>query len=149
MTADSPAAACIIPTLRYRDAAAAVDWLCQAFGFEKHLVVPGDDGTIVHAQLTLGPQAGAQGSGMVMLGSERGGDYDALLRDPQAAGGVTQAPYIVIADVDGHHDRAKAAGAVIVMAPEDQDYGGRLYACKDPEGHLWNFGSYDPWAEAE
>ena len=123
MPADSPA--CIIPALRYRDAAAAVDWLCRAFGFERHLVVPGEDGTIVHAQLTLGPQAGAQGSGMVMLGSARGGDYDQLLRDPEIAGGVTQAPYIVVSDVDAHHDRAKAAGAVIVMAPEDQDYGGR------------------------
>lgn len=33
------------------------------------------------------------------------------------------------------------------MEPEDQDYGGRLYSCRDPEGNLWNFGSYDPWEE--
>ncbi len=145
MLAEAAAKACIIPALRYRDAAAAVDWLCDAFGFERHLVVPGANGQVVHAQLTLGPN----GSGMVMLGSDSGGDYDRLLCDPQAAGGVTQAPYIVIEDVDAHHERAKAAGAVIVMAPADQDHGGRLYACKDPEGHLWNFGSYDPWAEAE
>ena len=51
----------IIPTLRYRDAAAAIEWLCLAFGFERHLVVPGDGGTIAHAQLTFG-------RGMIMLG---------------------------------------------------------------------------------
>jgi uncharacterized glyoxalase superfamily protein PhnB len=53
-----------IPTLRYRDAAAAIEWLCRAFGFERHLVVPGDAGTIAHAQLRFG-------NGMIMLGSAR------------------------------------------------------------------------------
>ena len=52
----------IIPTLRYRDAPAAIDWLCKAFGFEALLVVPGENATIAHAQLTFG-------SGMIMLGS--------------------------------------------------------------------------------
>ena len=46
--------ATVIPTMRYNDATAAIEWLCEAFGFEKHLVVPGDDGTIVHAQLVFG-----------------------------------------------------------------------------------------------
>ena len=43
--------------------------------------------------------------------------------------------------------RHLAAGAVIVMAPEDKDYGGRGYGCRDPEGNLWSFGSYDPWQD--
>ena len=43
--------------------------------------------------------------------------------------------------------RAVAAGATIVIDIADQPYGGRGYACKDPEGHYWWFGSYDPWAE--
>ena len=46
--------ATIIPTFRYADAPAAIDWLCRAFGFEKHLVVPEEDGTIAHAQLKFG-----------------------------------------------------------------------------------------------
>ena len=46
--------ATIIPTMRYRDAPAAIDWLCRAFGLERHLVVPGEDGTILHAQLSFG-----------------------------------------------------------------------------------------------
>jgi uncharacterized glyoxalase superfamily protein PhnB len=129
----------IIPALRYRDAAAAIEWLCRAFGFEKHLVVPGENGGIAHAQLTLG-------NGMIMLGSGQGGPYDELVVQPAEAGGVTQAPYIVVAEVDAHYARAKAAGAEIVIEIADQDYGGRLYVCRDPEGHVWNFGSYDPWA---
>ena len=54
--------ATVIPCLRYRNAPAAIEWLCSVFGFEKHLVVPNDDGTIAHAQLSFG-------NGMVMLGS--------------------------------------------------------------------------------
>ena len=55
----------IIPTLRYRDVAAAIQWLCTAFGFERHLVMPSDDGGVAHAQLVFG-------NGMIMLGSARG-----------------------------------------------------------------------------
>lgn len=131
--------ATIIPTLRYRNAQGAIHFLCEAFGFEQHLVVPGEGETIAHAQLVFG-------NGMIMLGSASDGDFDELqkpLADTAAA--VSQSPYIVIDDVDAHHARAAKAGATIVMQPEDQEYGGRLYSCRDPEGHLWNFGSYNPW----
>jgi uncharacterized glyoxalase superfamily protein PhnB len=50
--------ATVIPCLRYRDAPAAIEWLCRALGFEKHLVVPNQDGTIAHAQLSLGQRSG-------------------------------------------------------------------------------------------
>ena len=134
--------ATIIPSMRYRDAPAAVEWLCAAFGFEKHLVVPDEDGTIAHAQLTFG-------NGMIMLGSARDDAHDTMVKTPADFGGVgTQSAYIVVDDADAHQARAEAAGAEIVMPAEDQDYGGRLYSCRDPEGHLWNFGSYDPWADA-
>lgn len=129
--------ATIIPTLRYADAPAAVEFLCAAFGFERRLVVPDDAGGIAHAQLVFG-------SGMIMLGSARDDEFGRL----QGPGGrVTQSPYVVVADCDAHCAAAEAAGADIVMAPEDQDYGGRLYVCRDPEGNVWNFGSYDPWAD--
>jgi uncharacterized glyoxalase superfamily protein PhnB len=131
----------IIPTLRYQDAPAAIDWLCRAFGFERHFVVPGDDGTIAHAQLTFG-------NGMIMVGSVRNDEFGRLQKTPAQLGGVgTQSPYVIVPDVDAHHARAVAAGAKVTMAPMDQDYGGRFYSCRDPEGHLWNFGSYDPWQE--
>ena len=134
--------ATVIPTMRYNDAAAAIEWLCKAFGFQKHLVVPGEDGTIAHAQLVFG-------NGMVMLGTAREGEFDNLQRPPSALGGaVSQSPYIVVEDADEHYRRAVAAGAEIVMDIKDEDYGGRGYSCRDLEGHLWNFGSYDPWASA-
>ncbi len=130
----------IIPALRYVDAPAAIEWLCAAFGFEKHLIVPGEDDQIAHAQLTFR-------NSMIMLGSAREGEYDDLLTQPMEAGAVTQSPYVVVDDVDAHYARARDAGAEIVMAPADQDYGGRLYICRDIERHLWNFGSYDPWTD--
>ncbi|GAB5471339.1 MAG: VOC family protein [Rhodospirillales bacterium] len=128
----------IIPTLRYRDAATMIDWLIRAFGFERHLVVEDGDGGIAHAQLTLG-------SGMVMLGSARDDSFGALQSTAQALGGVTQSAYIVVSTVDALCEQARAAGAEIVMEPKDEDYGGRGFSCRDPEGQLWNFGSYDPW----
>jgi uncharacterized glyoxalase superfamily protein PhnB len=102
-------------------------------------VVPGEDGTIAHAQLTFG-------SGMIMLGSARDDAFDRLQKTPAQVGGVgTQSPYIIVADADAHHARAVTAGATVVYALKDEDYGGRGYSCRDPEGHLWNFGTYDPW----
>ena len=134
--------ATIIPTLRYQNAPAAIDWLCRAFGFERHLVVPGDNGNIEHAQLVLG-------NGMIMLGTQRDDEFGKLQKTPAEIGGVgTQSPYIIVADADAHHARAVAAGAKVVYALKDEDYGGRGYSCRDPEGHLWSFGTYDPWKEA-
>ncbi len=131
----------IIPSLRYSDAPTAIEWLCKAFGFERNLVVPDGDNGIAHAQLKLG-------TGMIMLGSHRPDDeFGRLMRLPDEAGGCTQSAYVVIDEVDGHFERARAAGAEILMEPTDQEYGGRLYTCKDPEGHVWSFGSYDPLAE--
>lgn len=133
--------ATVIPAMRYRDAATAIDWLCRAFGFERHLVVPGENGTIAHAQLRFG-------NGMIMLGSARKGEYDRLIRQPSDIGGAaTQAPYIIVEDADAHYARARSAGAEIVIDIEDQDHGGRAYTCRDPEGHIWNFGTYDPWQD--
>ena len=134
--------ATIIPGLQYRDAAAAIDWLCDAFGFERHAVYSEDDGTIAHAQLKFG-------NGMIMLGTARGTNGEiAVVQPAEIEGAVTQSPYVIVQDVDAHHARAKEAGASIVTAPEDQPYG-RLYVCRDLEGHLWNFGDYDPWSDSD
>ena len=131
----------IIPTMRYKDAPAAIEWLCKAFGFEKHLVVPGEDGTIAHAQLSFG-------NAMIMLGSENDNEYGKLIRSPKDLNGFnTQAPYIIVEEINEHYQAAVAAGAEIVLDIKDEDYGGRGYCCKDPEGHIWNFGSYNPWEQ--
>jgi uncharacterized glyoxalase superfamily protein PhnB len=134
--------ATIISSLRYQDAPKAIDWLCRAFGFERNLVVPGEGDTIAHAQLTFG-------RGMIMLGSagSHGGGYDELVKTPGELGGVgTQSLYVIVDDADAHLARARSAGAEIVMDIEDKDYGGRGYTCRDLEGHVWSFGTYDPWA---
>jgi uncharacterized glyoxalase superfamily protein PhnB len=79
--------------------------------------------------------------------STREDKFGRWVTPPRDTGGVgTQSAYVIVEDADAHYARAKAAGAEIVMEIEDQDYGGRLYSCRDPEGHLWNFGTYDPWA---
>ena len=133
------AVATIIPTMRYRDASAAIDWLCEAFGFSRHLIVEDGDGGIAHAQLTFG-------NGMIMLGTARDDEFGQLQQPPAASdAAVTQSPYIIVSGIDAHYSRAVAAGATIVIEIKDEDYGGRAYSCRDPEGHLWNFGDYDPW----
>ena len=128
----------IIPTLRYDDAPRMIAWLCDTFGFAKHLVVQDDDGGTAHAQLVLG-------EAMIMLGSARDDAFGKLQQTPKALGGTTQSPYIVVPEVDDLCSRARAAGAEIVMEPKDEDYCGRGFSCRDPEGHLWSFGTYDPW----
>ena len=133
----------IIPSLRYRDARAAIEFLCRAFGFEENLVVPGEGDSIAHAQLTFD-------GGMIMLGSPgaHNNEYDRVIRSPEELGDkVSGDIYIVVADVDAHHDRAVATGARILMPLVDQEYGGRGYSCRDPEGQVWSFGSYDPMAK--
>jgi uncharacterized glyoxalase superfamily protein PhnB len=131
----------ISPAMRYRNAPAAIEWLGRAFGFEKHLVVPGPNDTILHAQLTYG-------NGMIMLNSKLDTAFNQLIKQPEDLGGVeTQCPYIVVDDADAHYAQAKAAGATIVVDIFDASYGGRGYSCKDLEGHMWSFGTYNQWAE--
>ncbi|WP_018701129.1 VOC family protein [Amorphus coralli] len=127
-----------IPTMRYADAVAMIDWLCSVIGFERHLVVEDGDGGIAHAQLVLG-------DGMIMLGSARDDPFDAFQTTPAALGRVTQSAYLVVTDVDGIAARAQAGGARIAMPLHDPDHGGRACSFFDPEGHLWNIGTYDPW----
>lgn len=134
----------IIPCMRYRDAPRMIDWLCDTFGFEKQMVVPNEDGTIAHSQLTLG-------TGMIMVGSvlNTETEWGRLITQPADIGRLeTQSPYVIVTDVDALYKRAKAAGAEIVMPIKDQDYGSRDFSCRDPEGHLWNFGTYNPWANS-
>ena len=129
----------IIPGLQYHDAPAAIDWLFSVFGFSEHLVVPGENGAIAHAQLVLG-------SDMIMLGSMPDDESDQRVRPPSADGVNTQSAYVVVEEIDANYQHAKASGTEIVIEIADQEYGGRLYAALDPEGHLWHFGSYNPWA---
>ena len=128
----------LIPSMRYRDAAAAIDWLCRVLGFSRYLVVQGEGSVIAHAQLTLG-------DGMIMLGSERDDDFGQVLAVPGPQGVNTQSAYMVVDDPQALYDRAVEARAEIVMTLQHPEYGGAFFACRDPEGHVWSIGSYDPW----
>ncbi|TAE60662.1 MAG: glyoxalase [Bacteroidetes bacterium] len=132
----------IIPVIRYDNAKEAISWLKEAFGFQKHVSFEDEAGKIIHAELTFG-------NSMIMLGSaDSSSEFSTHMRQPREIGGFqTQCCYVYVEDPDAHYAHAVAAGARIVIDIKGEDYGGRSYTCLDPEGFLWNFGSYDPWAE--
>lgn len=121
----------IYPTLKYRDAHAALDFLERAFGLQRVSVHEGDNGGIAHAELRFGDD-------VLMFGSASEGDE----RFNQALG--HGALYLVTDTPDALHDRAAQAGAEIVRPLTDQDYGSREFSARDPEGNLWSFGTYRP-----
>jgi uncharacterized glyoxalase superfamily protein PhnB len=125
----------IFPEIVYDDAAAAVEWLALAFGFTLGELIPGPDETIAHAELHYGP-------GTIMVKSTT---TETLWgTSPRTLGGINQSLFVAVEDPDAHHARAKAAGAEIIMEPTDMDFGARNYAARDPEGHVWGFGTYWP-----
>jgi uncharacterized glyoxalase superfamily protein PhnB len=127
-----------VATLRYRDAAAAIEWLCAAFGFEKQQVVTHADGSVRYATMAYG------GDTIILLPA------DGLnAATPTRGSGVDTCPsiqscYCIVNDAEAHYRNAKAQGAVIVEDLGDYDFVGSGYSCKDPEGHIWNFGTHDP-----
>jgi uncharacterized glyoxalase superfamily protein PhnB len=128
----------IIPSLRYKDAHAAIEWLVRAFGMQKQAVFDGPDGTVAHAQLTLG-------SGMVMLGSSTNASpHGHLYAMPAEIGGrVTSPLYLIAEDCEAVYASAKAAGAKVVTGLTT------AFTALDPEGYLWSVGQYDPWKSSE
>jgi uncharacterized glyoxalase superfamily protein PhnB len=119
------------PTLRYRDALAAIDFLESAFGFKRRAVHLSDaDPTVVeHAELDW-PMGGA-----IMLGSLR----ESVEWPAESGAGAT---YVVTDQPDALFKRATEAGAQVLRAPREEDYGSRDFVVRDPEGNLWSFGTY-------
>jgi uncharacterized glyoxalase superfamily protein PhnB len=134
----------IIPCLSYKDAPAAIEWLCKAFGFQKKMVVPAGENKIAHAQLTIGDS-------MIMINSTgMETEFSKLIKTPsEVSGVVTQTTYVILSaeEIDAHYENAKSNGAKIIQQLAEQDYGGKNFSCYDIEGHLWSFGSYDPWTD--
>lgn len=129
----------ISSALCYRDAARAIDWLCDAFGFEVKIKIEGENGRIEHSELTYG-------EGLIMVAQEdpQGTrSHKSLLRSPQSLEGRnTQSLMFFVDDVDAHCAHARERGAHIVDEPATHDYGeqywaDRSYGAIDPEGHLW------------
>src|SRR3954447_6377521 len=124
----------ISPVLRYRDPAAALDFLERAFGFKRVQDYRDENGNVEHAEIGIG-------NGLVMIGPERDDAYG-----PHAGSGWT---YVTVADADAHFARAKEAGAEIMRAIEDQDYGSRDYSARDPQGNVWSLGPSHPGLEPQ
>lgn len=127
----------IYTTLFYKDGLAAMAWLERAFGFETLMSVPGPSGELVHGEMHF---RGA----VFFLSAERpeSGYYAPRKRGELECAisiGVTDA-----AEVRALHERAKSAGAEILLAPYSTDYMELGWACLDPEGHYWGFGTYRP-----
>ena len=117
----------VTPYLLYEDVATAIDWLSRAFGLEERLRFTDDEGTVTHAELTIG-------GGEVFLGHP-GSDY----RNPRDLDAFTHLVHVYVQDVDAHHARAVEAGAPIRGELQDTPYGDRRYDTEDPEGHRWSF----------
>jgi uncharacterized glyoxalase superfamily protein PhnB len=127
----------IHPTLLYRDAGTAIDFLERAFGFETLARHDNPDGTVAHAELRLGDD-------VVMVGTGAEGLQDVPDDFKAARVGV----YLSVEDLDAHHERARSAGATVTREPENTDYGSREYSARDAEGLHWHFGTYVPQAAA-
>ena len=114
----------------YRDPRAALDWIEKAFGFERSMVITDKDGRLAHSEMKFG-------DGYLMVGSE----WADFVASPASVGGKnTQSIHVQLWDgIDAHCDRARAAGAAILMEPADQFYGDRTYRARDLEGHVWSF----------
>ena len=114
----------------YRDPRAALDWLEKAFGFERSMVITDEDGRLAHSEMKFG-------DGYLMVGSE----WADFVASPASVGGKnTQLIHVQLQDgIDTHCERARAAGAAILMEPADQFYGDRTYRARDLEGHVWTF----------
>jgi uncharacterized glyoxalase superfamily protein PhnB len=112
----------------YQDPKAAIAFLEKAFGFELFMLIEDGEGKLAHSEMRFG-------DAVVMVGNEWSADH----KSPRSIGGKnTQTVHIQIADdVDAHCERARAAGAEILMEPATQFYGDRTYRCRDPEGHIW------------
>ena len=119
----------IMPMLDYEDAGAAIDFLRKAFGFEETMRMDGDNGSIAHAELAL------NGASISLSTVWREGGFST----PHELGGVHSQVWCEVDDVDAHYRRARAAGAVVLNEPVNQDYGYRTYRAIDPEGHRWYF----------
>jgi len=129
----------ISQALYYEEAAKAIDFICEAFGFEVRLRVEGEEGRIEHSELVFG-------EGLVMVGDVRGKvEKFPYRRAPSQVGGMnTQSIMVYVDDVEAHYLRARAAGAKIHAELKTTDYGeeywaDRGYECEDIGGHHWWF----------
>ena len=118
----------LLPYLFFDDPAAAIPWLCDAFGFEERfrLTLPG--GEVAHAEVCID-------DGVVMIGNVGP-------RNAERPKTNRSSVYVFVDDVDAHCERARDNGAEIIQPPADQPFGDRIYLALDLEGHEWYFAQH-------
>jgi PhnB protein len=127
----------------YEDAAAAIDFLCRAFGFvedEDSRYMDGD--RVTHAELSVGHLAKIMvaNPSPEYVSPKRHREECDLSRQMQDNAWVVDGQFVVVDDLQSHYERAKSAGAAILREPDDPGVGFRVYTAEDPEGHRWMFG---------
>ncbi len=127
----------VVPMVSYENCAAAADWLVSAFGFEE-LERFEQEGEVTHVTMR-------SGNGYVFLGKP-GASYVSpkRLRDQcEPAARMYEVPWVVdgvyvqVENLDGHRERARSAGAIVLSEERGER---RAYRAEDPEGHRWMFG---------
>jgi len=134
----------IVPAVYYLEPRVAIEWLCQAFGFEVRLLVEGEGGRVEHSELSFGDD-GLIMVGTAGIGSSEKEQWRQHYASPREFDGKsTQGLALFVDDADAHCAHARAAGARIFREPKTDDYGDdywadRTYGALDPEGHHWWF----------
>jgi len=119
----------VIPYVLYEDASAAIEFVCNAFGFSERMRMPGEDGKLMHAEIE-------RDGNVVMLATAMSEMGQSSARHQS---GYSSMVLCYVDDVDAHYEQASEAGAEILAEPADQFYGDRTYAAFDLEGHRWYF----------
>ena len=119
----------VIPLLIYEDIAAMQRFLVSAFGFDVGILERDGNGRVVHGEVSM--------NGTAIWLHRATADHG--VASPKALPAVNAGVVVLVADVDAHCERARAAGAAIDREPADQPYGQREYSVRDPEGGRWYF----------
>jgi uncharacterized glyoxalase superfamily protein PhnB len=134
----------LVPFLGYEDAAAAIDWLCAAFGATENAEArhTAEDGTIGHAELDLEGSTIFLSTPEGYVGSRTHRERCEIERRTHDNPWVIDGLFVEVNDVDAHHARAVEAGATVIRGLDEPGIGYRIYTAEDPEGHRWMFGQH-------
>ncbi len=122
----------VTPYLSIDGAAQAIDFYVSVLGAEERMRMPGPDGKIGHAELSIGDS-------MIMLSDPM---PDGGAPTPSQLSGSPVTLMVYVEDVDAVFDRAIKAGAKEIVPVQTQFYGDRSGQFSDPFGHRWNVASH-------
>ena len=122
----------VTPHLVCAGAAKAIEFYKKAFGAVEMMRLPGQDGKLIHAAITIE-------GGAVML-TDEAPEWGSL--SPLALKGSPVTVHLNVDDVDAVIDRAVKAGATLKMPVADMFWGDRYGQLTDPFGHNWSIATH-------